>query len=47
MNKEFKFRNFRFVTDLSDIGFPIGSVNPSGIKDTVYAIPKQYIKEVA
>lgn len=44
MNKEFKFRNLRFVTDLSDIGFPIGSVNPSGIKDTVYAIPKQYIK---
>ena len=46
MNKEFlqfKLRNLRFLTDLSDIGFDIGSVNPSGIKDTVYAIPKQYI----
>ena len=48
MNREFldfKLRNLRFVTDLTDIGFPIGSVNPSGIKDTVYAIPKQYIKK--
>ena len=46
MNKEFlqfKLRNLRYLTDLSDIGFPIGSVNPSGIKDTVYAIPKQFI----
>ena len=44
MKREIKLRNLRFLTDLSDIGFPIGSVNPSGIKDTVYAIPKQYIK---
>ena len=29
---------------LSDINFPIGSVNPSGISDEVYFIPKQYIK---
>lgn len=29
---------------LNDINFPIGSVNPSGIKDIVYVIPKQYIK---
>ena len=29
---------------LSDINFPIGSVNPSGISDEVYFVPKQYIK---
>lgn len=29
---------------LSDITFPIGSVNPCGISDEVYFIPKQYIK---
>lgn len=43
MRKEIKLRNLRYLADLSDIGFPIGSVNPSGIKDTVYAIPKQFI----
>ena len=30
---------------LADIDFPIGSVNPSGISDEVYFVPKQYIKE--
>ena len=29
---------------LADIDFPIGSVNPSGISDEVYFVPKQYIK---
>lgn len=29
---------------LADINFPIGSVNPSGISDEVYFVPKQYIK---
>jgi len=29
---------------LEDITFPIGSVNPSGISDEVYFVPKQYIK---
>ena len=29
---------------MQDINFPIGSVNPSGISDEVYFIPKQYIK---
>jgi hypothetical protein len=29
---------------LADIGFPIGSVNPCGISDEVYFVPKQYIK---
>lgn len=39
----FRLRTIRFLAELSDINFPVGSVNPSGIKDTVYAIPKQYI----
>ena len=29
---------------LQDITFPIGSVNPSGISDEVYFVPKQYIQ---
>ena len=28
---------------LSDINFPIGSVNPSGIASEIYFVPKQYI----
>jgi hypothetical protein len=40
---EFKLRNLRFAVALSDINFTIGSVNPSGIKDEVYFIPKKDI----
>ncbi len=46
MNREFlrfKMRNLRFAVELSDINFAIGSVNPSGIKDEVYFIPKKDI----
>ena len=46
MNREFlkfKLRNLRFAVALSDINFTIGSVNPSGIKDEVYFIPKKDI----
>lgn len=42
-SKAFKLRNLRFAVELSDINFAIGSVNPSGISQEVFFIPKQHI----
>ena len=43
MKKAIKMMHLRMLVALSDINFEIGSVNPSGISDEVYFIPKNDI----